>query len=344
MSNQQEDENRQPNDGDEPAEDASGDSARDSGSAHGPDDDLRSLLGGSGETPSRAQKVEPAQERVEPTTTRDDDYVPPYVPPVRPGDPVRPPDRAPEPEPEWQPRQEQQPDQKLPPVWPGDEKQPWFRRERGLPPLQETEEGGERVLDPEDFPTPLAEIPPRGRAWGVTFLVPNVLGILLPQVGFVAGLLIFFPNLFLFRSGRDVGTILFNLRVVRENGDVAGFFQMFVRNAASTISFLALGAGYWTAFSDPHRRTWHDKWLGTYVVQDSAEYNTRKRSSSSLAYNWFWIIILIVIAGIVMIWLSGPIPTETMTPDGGAGGVGDVGTDPGVEGSGTGTGAGVDGS
>ena len=40
---------------------------------------------------------------------------------------------------------------KLPPVWPGDEKKEWFRKERGLPPLPEPERRDPTVL-PEDLP------------------------------------------------------------------------------------------------------------------------------------------------------------------------------------------------
>ena len=86
---------------------------------------------------------------------------------------------------------------------------------------------------------------------------------------------------------------------------------MFVRNAAASISLLLLGFGFWTAFSDPHRRTWHDKWLKTYVVKDGPEYRNRRRSSSELAYNWFWVIILLLIALVILMVLSGPAAVES---------------------------------
>lgn len=313
------DDEKPPSEGDEPSGSPEGQDASP------PEADLRSLLGGGGATrrvtPSEPDRRQRPDREVRDDAAEDDGFAPPYVPPVRPGDPVRPPERAPEPvRPVTDDPQNEAEPQKLPPVWPGDEKQPWFRRERGLAPLPETLEGEQPTVDLEDLPTPLAEIQVRGWAWGVTFLLPNVLGVFLPLVGFFVGLAIFIPNLFLFRTGRDVGTVIFGLRVVRDNGDVAGFFQMFVRNAASTISFLALGFGYWTAFSDPQRRTWHDRWLKTYVVRDSTEYNGRKTSSSELAFNWFWIIILLVIAAIVLFAFTGTVPVETTPTEGGGGG------------------------
>lgn len=204
-------------------------------------------------------------------------------------------------------------EQKLPPVWPGDEDKPWFRRERGLPPLPG--QGERPSFDLEDLPTPLADIPTRGRAYGIGVLLPNVLSVFLPTVGLVVGTVFLVANLFLFRQGQDIGALLFRLRVVRENGDVAGFFHMFVRNAASAISLIALGAGFWSALSDPERRTWHDKWLKTYVVKDSDDYKTRKRSSSETAFNWFWIIILLAIAISILLALSSVPPAENMPPE-----------------------------
>ena len=211
-------------------------------------------------------------------------------------------------------------EQDMPPVWPGDEKQPWFRRERGLPPLPESRrpEDSEQV-DLDELPTGLAELRTRVRAFGLSFVLPNLIG-LIPVIGFVFGTAFAIVNLFLYRQGQDVGALVFKLRVVRDNGDVAGFFTMFVRSAASVISFLLLGAGYWTAYSDPYRRTWHDKWLGTYVVDDSPEYNNRKRSSSRNAYNWFWIILLMSLAvGLMFALASGPVPETilegTPTPE-----------------------------
>ncbi len=285
--------------------------------------DLRSILDGSARR--RVIAPEPVYgdgPRIE-GQRADEEIAPPYEPPVRPGDeppthprPVSQPGVQRGERPAADRPQQPQGDQKLPPIWPGDENQPWFRKERGLPPLPGQD--GTPTVGPDGFPTPLADIPQRGRAYGVTVLLPNIVG-LIPTIGLIFSTIFLVVNLFLFRQGQDVGAVIFKLRVVRENGDVAGFFQMFVRNAASTISLLLLGAGFWGAFSDPNRRTWHDKWLGTYVVKDSPEYNTRRRSSSEQAFKWFWIILMLVVGASILIWLNGPVPTETTPTNGGAG-------------------------
>lgn len=262
----------------------------------GTEPDLRSIM--SGDTRRRVLAPEPpveigdsAQESQRPEQRRPDS--PRRVPPDGKQRPDRPVDGG---------------VQKLPPVWPGDEKKDWFRRERGLPPLPaETSES----IDPNDLPTPLADIPTRGRAYGVAALLPAVILLLFPLLALLVVLPISIANLVLFRRGQDIGAVLFGLRVVRENGDVAGFFQMAVRSAAAGISLLALGAGFWAAFSDPNFRTWHDRWLGTYVVKDAKEYNTRKRSSSPTARRWFWVILFLTIALSILIAMYDVPVTET---------------------------------
>ncbi len=295
------------------------------------EDDLRSLALGRSAAWERRQ---PTPGKVDSPTDPEEEPTP-YVPPVRPGDqpvdeeepvPYEPPVRDyDEPRRDWrEPRQEQsepepqEPQGKLPPVWPGDENQPWFRRERGLPPLPGSD-GETDGLSPEDLPTELAEIPARARAFGVSTVLPQAIGMLLAPVGLFIATIVLFGNLFLFRQGQDLGAALFGLRVLRDNGDVAGFYHMFVRSAASIISLLAAGAGFWSAYSDPERRTWHDRWLKTYVVKDAPEYRTRKRSSSEIAFSWFWIIMLLAIAVTVMAYLNSSVEVIEVTPTPGPG-------------------------
>lgn len=186
------------------------------------------------------------------------------------------------------------PEQKLPPVWPGDENQEWFRRERGMPPLPE-----EKKLGYGDFPTEPALPQMRARAWGVAYGL--AFGMLLTTFLSPFGFLLLLANVFFFHRGQDVGSLIFKTRVLRENGDVAGFFHMWTRAFASIVSLLAFGAGFWTALSDPEGRTWHDKWTKTYVVLDSDEYRNRKRSSSSASASWFWITFLVFIAAPILL-------------------------------------------
>lgn len=133
----------------------------------------------------------------------------------------------------------------------------------------------------------LAGMSTRTGGFLVTRMLPGLIG-LIPVVGTVAGIGLWIWNLFLFQRGQDIGARLLGMRVVRDTGELAGFFHMWTRNLASTISLIALAAGYWTAYSDPHRQTWHDKMLGTYVVVDTKEMDSRPGTSSSAAMTWFW--------------------------------------------------------
>ena len=138
----------------------------------------------------------------------------------------------------------------------------------------------------------------------VTRMLPGLVG-LIPGVGWVASIGLSIWNLFLFQRGQDVGARLLGMRVVRDTGELAGFFHMWTRNLASTISLIVLAAGYWTAYFDPHRQTWHDKMLGTYVVEDAKEMASRPCTSSSAAVTWFWVsLIAIVVVVIVVLALA----------------------------------------
>ncbi|MCH8088786.1 MAG: RDD family protein [Chloroflexi bacterium] len=116
-------------------------------------------------------------------------------------------------------------------------------------------------------------------------------------VGYLA---FFVTNLILYRRGKTVGAHLFHIRVVRDTGDLAGFYQMSVRSAASIISAIPLGLGFWWAFWDAEKRTWHDKMLGTYVMRDTPELNARPGTSSDAAKIWFWLLLVgFVVLGVL---------------------------------------------
>jgi hypothetical protein len=87
---------------------------------------------------------------------------------------------------------------------------------------------------------------------------------------------------------------------MRSNGDVAGFYHMWTRNLASGISFFVILAGYWTAYGDSENRTWHDKMLDTYVIQDNELAATRPGTSSKAAKAWFWGSIIFIAALVVL--------------------------------------------
>ncbi|MFQ5861429.1 MAG: RDD family protein, partial [Dehalococcoidia bacterium] len=95
--------------------------------------------------------------------------------------------------------------------------------------------------------------------------------------------------------GDTIGLKLAGARIVRENGDLSGFFHTFVRSMAASLSALPLGLGYWWAFWDPWRQTWHDKIMHTYVLRNTDELASRPGSSSGAAVAWFWVLLLLPI-------------------------------------------------
>jgi uncharacterized RDD family membrane protein YckC len=137
-------------------------------------------------------------------------------------------------------------------------------------------------------PGEIADMGARTGAWLVSNVVVRIIGAI-PIVGWVVSLGAFIWSLFLFRRGQDVGARIVGLRVVRDTGELAGFYHMWTRGLASIISFMVIGAGYWTAYSDNDKQTWHDKWLGTYVVKAGPEVDTLPGTSSDAAKMWFWI-------------------------------------------------------
>jgi len=155
------------------------------------------------------------------------------------------------------------------------------------------------------IPGEIAGMGARTGAWLVTNVVAYII-CTIPIIGCIS-VGVFIWSLFLFRRGQDVGARIVGLRVVRNTGELAGFYHMWTRGLASIISFIVLGAGYWTAYSDNDNQTWHDKWLGTYVVKAGPEVDTLPGTSSSAAKIWFWIssifgamLIMLFIAAIVV--------------------------------------------
>jgi uncharacterized RDD family membrane protein YckC len=152
------------------------------------------------------------------------------------------------------------------------------------------------------IPGEIAGMGARTGAWLVTNVVVKIIGAI-PFIGWIVSLGLFIWNLLLFRRGQDVGARIVGLRVVRNTGELAGFYHMWTRGLASIISFIVLGAGYWRAYLDNDNQTWHDKWLGTYVVKAGPEVDTLPGTSSSAAKTWFWIS-LIFGAMLIMLFIA----------------------------------------
>ena len=128
-----------------------------------------------------------------------------------------------------------------------------------------------------------------------SFLVDGILGNI-PYVGFV----VLIVNWVMFRRGTTIGLKLARARIVRENGDVSGFFHTSVRGAASVLSAIPLGLGFWWAFWDPWKQTWHDKLLRTYVLRDTPELAGRRGTSSSAAVVWFWVLLVVFVFLVIL--------------------------------------------
>ena len=106
------------------------------------------------------------------------------------------------------------------------------------------------------------------------------------------GLIPLVINGIMYRRGNTIGLRLVGARIVRDNGELSGFYHTAVRAAAAGLSAIPLGLGYWWAFWDPERQTWHDKIMRTYVMRDSPEFAERPGTSSHAAVVWFWVLLI----------------------------------------------------
>jgi uncharacterized RDD family membrane protein YckC len=92
-------------------------------------------------------------------------------------------------------------------------------------------------------------------------------GALGPLVGFVLLVAYIVWALRLFANGTTPGKNALHLRVVKENGCNATFGTMFLREwIGKLISAMVFSLGYIWILLDPDRQGWHDKLVGTYVV------------------------------------------------------------------------------
>jgi uncharacterized RDD family membrane protein YckC len=58
------------------------------------------------------------------------------------------------------------------------------------------------------------------------------------------------------------------LRVTDPNGGRATWRALIVRYAVGTLSLLAVGLGFWWAWFDRDRKTWHDRASGTVMRRE----------------------------------------------------------------------------
>ncbi len=70
------------------------------------------------------------------------------------------------------------------------------------------------------------------------------------------------------RGGQTLGMRPLLLRVVGAAGGIATTKALSRRYAVATLSLLAAGAGFWWAWFDRDRLTWHDRASGTRLVRE----------------------------------------------------------------------------
>lgn len=140
----------------------------------------------------------------------------------------------------------------------------------------------------------LASFGQRAGSWAIDFLLQAI-----PYIGLIPAII----NGVLYRRGTTIGLSLVSARIIRENGDVSGFYHTAVRAMAAILSFIPLGLGYWWAFWDPMRQTWHDKMMHTYVLRNTPELESRRGTNSKAAVVWFWATLVIAIALLVLVVL-----------------------------------------
>ncbi len=69
------------------------------------------------------------------------------------------------------------------------------------------------------------------------------------------------------RGGQTLGMRPWRLKVIGADGTAPGWSALCVRYAMATVSLLLGGSGFWWAWVDRNRLTWHDRVSGTRVVR-----------------------------------------------------------------------------
>lgn len=71
------------------------------------------------------------------------------------------------------------------------------------------------------------------------------------------------------RGGQTLGMRPWRLRVTNVAGATAGYRALWIRYAVGTLSLLVAGFGFWWAWFDRGRLTWHDRVSGTRMVREA---------------------------------------------------------------------------
>jgi len=65
------------------------------------------------------------------------------------------------------------------------------------------------------------------------------------------------------RTGQTPGMKTWHIRLVTTDNSELSYRHCAIRYAAAVVSIAAGGLGYWWAWSNPERLTWHDLWSNT---------------------------------------------------------------------------------
>lgn len=69
------------------------------------------------------------------------------------------------------------------------------------------------------------------------------------------------------RGGQTLGMRPWRIKLVAADGGVPGLRALWLRYAVGTLSLLAGGLGFWWAWWDRERLTWHDRASGTRLLR-----------------------------------------------------------------------------
>lgn len=78
----------------------------------------------------------------------------------------------------------------------------------------------------------------------------------------------FYATISWHRGGQTLGMRPWRLRVIDATGALAGRRALWLRYAVGTLSLLAAGLGFWWAWVDRGRLTWHDPASGTRLARE----------------------------------------------------------------------------
>jgi uncharacterized RDD family membrane protein YckC len=69
------------------------------------------------------------------------------------------------------------------------------------------------------------------------------------------------------RIGATIGMRAWKLKLVRGDGTRVDVRVALLRYVLALVSLAALGCGFWYAWFDAERRTWHDRVCGTRMIR-----------------------------------------------------------------------------